>query len=217
MGQPHAGSFDNVYLGTLPNMVMMAAADEAELKHMVATQVAFSEHPSALRYPRGEGVGVELPARGEVLEIGKGRIIREGGRICLLCYGTRLEQAQLAADQLDAQGFRTCVVDARFMKPLDEELILRLAREHQILLTLEEGAIGGFGSHVMYLLAENGQLEGGLKCRSLVLPDSFIDHDKPDAMYDAAGLNAAQIIETVRALLGTDGAQIENITPKAGA
>ena len=216
-GSTHAGSFDNAYLGTLPNMVMMAAADEAELKHMVATQVALSEHPSALRYPRGEGVGVELPAHGEVLEIGKGRIIREGGRICLLSYGTRLEQAQLAADQLDAQGFRTSVVDARFMKPLDEELILQLAREHEILLTLEEGAIGGFGSHVMHMLAENGQLEGGLKCRSLVLPDSFIDQDKPDAMYDAAGLNAAQIIETVRALLGTDGAQIENITPKAGA
>ena len=216
-GPTHAGSFDNAYLGTLPNMVMMAAADEAELKHMVATQVAFSEHPSALRYPRGEGVGVELPTHGEVLEIGKGRIIREGGRICLLSYGTRLEQAQLAADQLDAQGFRTSVVDARFMKPLDEELILRLAREHEILLTLEEGAIGGFGSHVMHMLAENGQLEGGLKCRSLVLPDSYIDQDKPDAMYDAAGLNAAQIIETVRGLLGADGAQIEIITPKAGA
>ena len=216
-GPTHAGSFDNAYLGTLPNMVMMAAADEAELKHMVATQVAFGEHPSALRYPRGEGVGVELPAHGEVLEIGKGRIIREGGRICLLSYGTRLEQAQLAADQLDAQGFRTSVVDARFMKPLDEELILRLAREHEILLTLEEGAIGGFGSHVMHMLAENGQLEGGLKCRSLVLPDSYIDQDKPDAMYDAAGLNAAQIIETVRGLLGADGAQIEIITPKAGA
>ena len=216
-GPTHAGSFDNAYLGTLPNMVMMAAADEAELKHMVATQVAFSEHPSALRYPRGEGVGVELPTHGEVLEIGKGRIIREGGRICLLSYGTRLEQAQLAANQLDAQGFRTSVVDARFMKPLDEELILRLAREHEILLTLEEGAIGGFGSHVMHMLAENGQLEGGLKCRSLVLPDSYIDQDKPDAMYDVAGLNAAQIIETVRGLLGADGAQIEIITPKAGA
>ena len=216
-GPTHAGSFDNAYLGTLPNMVMMAAADEAELKHMVATQVAFGEHPSALRYPRGEGVGVELPAHGEVLEIGKGRIIREGGRICLLSYGTRLEQAQLAANQLDAQGFRTSVVDARFMKPLDEELILRLAREHEILLTLEEGAIGGFGSHVMHMLAENGQLEGGLKCRSLVLPDSYIDQDKPDAMYDVAGLNAAQIIETVRGLLGADGAQIEIITPKAGA
>jgi 1-deoxy-D-xylulose-5-phosphate synthase len=216
-GPTHAGSFDNAYLGTLPNMVMMAAADEAELKHMVATQVAFSEHPSALRYPRGEGVGVELPTHGEVLEIGKGRIIREGGRICLLSYGTRLEQAQLAANQLDAQGFRTSVVDARFMKPLDEELILRLAREHEILLTLEEGAIGGFGSHVMHMLAENRQLEGGLKCRSLVLPDSYIDQDKPDAMYDVAGLNAAQIIETVRGLLGADGAQIEIITPKAGA
>ena len=216
-GPTHAGSFDNAYLGTLPNMVMMAAADEAELKHMVATQVAFGEHPSALRYPRGEGVGVELPTHGEVLEIGKGRIIREGGRICLLSYGTRLEQAQLAADQLDAQGFRTSVVDARFMKPLDEALILRLAREHEILLTLEEGAIGGFGSHVMHMLAENGQLEGGLKCRSLVLPDSYIDQDKPDAMYDAAGLNAAQIIETVRGLLGADGAQIEIVTPKAGA
>ena len=216
-GPTHAGSFDNAYLGTLPNMVMMAAADEAELKHMVATQVAFGEHPSALRYPRGEGVGVELPTHGEVLEIGKGRIIREGGRICLLSYGTRLEQAQLAANQLDAQGFRTSVVDARFMKPLDEELILRLAREHEILLTLEEGAIGGFGSHVMHMLAENGQLEGGLKCRSLVLPDSYIDQDKPDAMYDVAGLNAAQIIETVRGLLGADGAQIEIITPKAGA
>ena len=216
-GPTHAGSFDNAYLGTLPNMVMMAAADEAELKHMVATQVAFSEHPSALRYPRGEGVGVELPTHGEVLEIGKGRTIREGGRICLLSYGTRLEQAQLAANQLDAQGFRTSVVDARFMKPLDEELILRLAREHEILLTLEEGAIGGFGSHVMHMLAENGQLEGGLKCRSLVLPDSYIDQDKPDAMYDVAGLNAAQIIETVRGLLGADGAQIEIITPKAGA
>ena len=216
-GPTHAGSFDNAYLGTLPNMVMMAAADEAELKHMVATQVAFSEHPSALRYPRGEGVGVELPTHGEVLEIGKGRIIREGGRICLLSYGTRLEQAQLAANQLDAQGFRTSVVDARFMKPLDEELILRLAREHEILLTLEEGAIGGFGSHVMHMLAENGQLEGGLKCRSLVLPDSYIDQDKPHAMYDVAGLNAAQIIETVRGLLGADGAQIEIITPKAGA
>ena len=216
-GPTHAGSFDNAYLGTLPNMVMMAAADEAELKHMVATQVAFGEHPSALRYPRGEGVGVELPTHGHVLEIGKGRIIREGGRICLLSYGTRLEQAQLAANQLDAQGLRTSVVDARFMKPLDEALILRLAREHEILLTLEEGAIGGFGSHVMHMLAENGQLEGGLKCRSLVLPDSYIDQDKPDAMYDAAGLNAAQIIETVRGLLGADGAQIEIVTPKAGA
>ena len=195
----------------------MAAADEAELKHMVATQVAFDEHPTALRYPRGEGVGVDLPTHGQILEIGKGRVVREGGRICLLSYGTRLAQAQLAADQLDAQGFRTSVVDARFMKPLDEALILRLARQHEILLTLEEGAIGGFGSHVMHMLAENGRLESGMKCRSLLLPDSYIDQDKPDAMYDVAGLNAAQIIETVRALLGADGAQIEIIMPKAGA
>ncbi len=203
-GPTHAGAFDNAYLGTLPNMVMMAAADEAELKHMVATQVAFDEHPTALRYPRGEGVGLELPARGEILEIGKGRIIREGGRICLLSYGTRLAEAQLAADQLDAQGFRTSVVDARFMKPLDEQLILRLAREHEILLTLEEGAIGGFGSHVMHMLAENAALDGGLKCRSLVLPDNYIDHGKPAEMYDIAGLNAAQIIETVKKLIGSD-------------
>jgi 1-deoxy-D-xylulose-5-phosphate synthase len=216
-GPTHAGSFDNAYLGTLPNMVMMAAADEAELKHMVATQVAFDEHPSALRYPRGEGVGVDLPSRGQVLEIGKGRIMREGGRVCLLSYGTRLVEAQSAADQLDARGFRTSVVDARFMKPLDEALILRLAREHEILLTLEEGAIGGFGSHVMHMLAENAMLEGGLKCRALVLPDIYIDQGKPDAMYDQAGLNASQIIETVRGLLGADGAQIEVIAPKAGA
>ena len=215
-GPTHAGSFDNAYLGTLRNMVMMAAADEAELKHMVATQVAFDEHPSALRYPRGEGVGVDLPSRGQVLEIGKGRIMREGGRVCLLSYGTRLAEAQSAADQLDAQGFRTSVVDARFMKPLDEALILRLAREHEILLTLEESAIGGFGSHVMHMLAKNAMLEGGLKCRALVLPDIYIDQGKPDAMYDQAGLNAAQIIETVRGLLGADGAQIEVIAPKAG-
>jgi len=215
-GPTHAGAFDNAYLGTLPNMVMMAAADEAELKHMVATQVAYDEHPTALRYPRGEGLGVELPKHGAVLEIGKGRILREGGRICLLSYGTRLAEAQLAADQLEAQGFRTSLVDARFMKPLDEELILRLAREHEILLTLEEGAIGGFGSHVMHMLAENGALDGGLKCRSLVLPDSYIDHGKPADMYDIAGLNAAQIIGTVKTLLGTDGRQLQSLAPKAG-
>lgn len=214
-GPTHAGSFDNAYLGTLPNMVMMAAADEAELKHMVATQAAFDEHPTALRYPRGEGTGVMLPERGQVLEIGKGRILREGGRVCLLSYGTRLQQAELAADQLDAQGFRTSVVDARFMKPLDEDLICTLAREHEILITLEEGAIGGFGSHVMNLLANQGLLDGQLKCRSLTLPDIYIDHDKPEAMYDVAGLNAAQIIDTVRALLGTDGAQLD-VAPSAG-
>ena len=207
-GPTHAGAFDNAYLGTLPNMVMMAAADECELVHMVATQAAYDEHPSALRYPRGEGVGLELPKQGEILEIGKGRILREGGRICLLSYGTRLQQAELAADQLDAQGFRTSVVDARFMKPLDAALICRLAREHEILLTLEEGAIGGFGSHVMNLLANQGLLESGLKCRSLTLPDIYIDQDSPHAMYDRAGLNAAQIVTAVRDVLGASGEKI---------
>ncbi|MBT7280287.1 MAG: 1-deoxy-D-xylulose-5-phosphate synthase, partial [Rhodobiaceae bacterium] len=215
-GPTHAGSFDAAFLGTLPNMVLMSPGDEAELKHMVATQAAFDEHPTALRYPRGEGVGVALPKRGTVLEIGKGRVIREGGRICLLSYGTRLGQAELAADQLDAQGFRTSVVDARFMKPLDEALILRMAREHEVLLTLEEGAIGGFGSHVMNLLASHGYLDGGLKCRSLTLPDTYIDHGNPAAMYDLAGLNAAQIIETVRRLIGADETQLRAAPPKAG-
>ena len=215
-GPTHAGSFDAAFLGTLPNMVLMSPGDEAELKHMVATQAAFDEHPTALRYPRGEGVGVELPARGTILEIGKGRVIREGGRICLLSYGTRLGQAELAADQLDAQGFRTSVIDARFMKPLDEDLILRMAREHEVLLTLEEGAIGGFGSHVMNLLARHGHLDGGLKCRSLTLPDTYIDHGNPASMYDLAGLNAAQIIETVRQLVGADEAQLSAAPPKAG-
>ena len=218
-GPTHAGAFDNAYLGTLPNMVMMAAADEAELKHMVATQVAFDTHPTALRYPRGEGVGVDLPAHGAVLEIGKGRVIREGGRICLLSYGTRLQQAELAADRLDAQGYRTSVVDARFMKPLDETLIAQLAREHEILITLEEGAIGGFGSHVMHMLAENALLDGHLKFRSLVLPDIYIDHDKPEAMYDAAGLNAAQIIETAKKLIGSEADNVVSAplsTPNAG-
>ena len=218
-GPTHAGAFDNAYLGTLPNMVMMAAADEAELKHMVATQVAFDTHPTALRYPRGEGVGVDLPAHGAVLEIGKGRVIREGGRICLLSYGTRLQQAELAADRLDAQGYRTSVVDARFMKPLDETLIAQLAREHEILITLEEGAIGGFGSHVMHMLAENALLDGHLKFRSLVLPDIYIDHDKPEAMYDMAGLNAAQIIETAKKLIGSEADNVVSAplsTPNAG-
>ena len=145
-GPTHAGAFDNAYLGTLPNMVMMAAADEAELKHMVATQAAFDEHPTALRYPRGEGLGIDMPSQGQILEIGKGRIIREGGRICLLSYGTRLQQAELAADQLDAQGFSTSVIDARFMKPLDEALICDMARQHDILITLDPLTVSFSGS-----------------------------------------------------------------------
>jgi len=213
-GPTHAGSFDSAYLGTLPNMVLMAAADEAELVNMVATQVAFDEHPTALRYPRGEGTGVALPAKPEILQIGKGRVLREGGRICLLSYGTRAEQALLAAEQLEAEGYRTSVVDARFMKPLDTELILRMAREHEILLTLEEGAIGGFGSHVMNFLATQGMLDGGLKCRSLMLPDCYIDHNNPMSMYDLAGLNAAQIVIQAKSLLNVGHVEIVNLKPK---
>jgi len=213
-GPTHAGSFDSAYLGTLPNMVLMAAADEAELVNMVATQVAFDEHPTALRYPRGEGTGVALPAKPEILQIGKGRVLREGGRICLLSYGTRAEQALLAAEQLEAEGYRTSVVDARFMKPLDTDLILRMAREHEILLTLEEGAIGGFGSHVMNFLATQGMLDGGLKCRSLMLPDCYIDHNNPMRMYDLAGLNAAQIVIQAKSLLNVGHVEIVNLKPK---
>jgi len=213
-GPTHAGSFDSAYLGTLPNMVLMAAADEAELVNMVATQVAFDEHPTALRYPRGEGTGVALPAKPEILQIGKGRVLREGGRICLLSYGTRAEQALLAAEQLEAEGYRTSVVDARFMKPLDTELILRMAREHEILLTLEEGAIGGFGSHVMNFLATQGMLAGGSKCRSLLLPDRYIDHNNPMSMYDLAGLNAAQIVIQAKSLLNVGHVEIVNLKPK---
>ena len=213
-GPTHAGSFDSAYLGTLPNMVLMAAADEAELVNMVATQVAFDENPTALRYPRGEGTGVALPAKPEILQIGKGRVLREGGRICLLSYGTRAEQALLAAEQLEAEGYRTSVVDARFMKPLDTDLILRMAREHEILLTLEEGAIGGFGSHVMNFLATQGMLDGGLKCRSLMLPDCYIDHNNPMRMYDLAGLNAAQIVIQAKSLLNVGHVEIVNLKPK---
>ena len=213
-GPTHAGSFDSTYLGTLPNMVLMAAADEAELVNMVATQVAFDEHPTALRYPRGEGTGVALPNKPEILQIGKGRVLREGGRICLLSYGTRAEQALLAAEQLEAEGYRTSVVDARFMKPLDSDLILRMAREHEILLTLEEGAIGGFGSHVMNFLATQGMLDGGLKCRALMLPDNYIDQNNPMRMYDLAGLNAAQIVAQAKSLLNVGQVDIVDLKPK---
>lgn len=214
-GPTHAGSFDMAYLGTLPNMVLMAASDEAELVNMVATQAAFDEHPSALRYPRGEGTGVLLPEEPEILQIGKGRILREGGRICLLSYGTRAAQALLAAEQLEAEGYRTSVVDARFMKPLDSELILNLAREHEVMLTLEEGAIGGFGSHVLELLSRHGMLDAGFQCRNLTLPDRYIEHNNPMRMYDLAGLNAAQIVTQAKALLGVSGDIIVDLKPNA--
>jgi 1-deoxy-D-xylulose-5-phosphate synthase len=186
--------------------VLMAAADEAELVNMVATQVAIDDRPSALRYPRGEGTGVALPAEGTALEIGKGRIVREGHKIALLSYGTRLGEALKAADELKALGLSTTVADARFAKPLDTELVLRLAREHEVLVTIEEGSVGGFGSYVLQTLAENGVLDTGLKVRCMVLPDVFIDQDTPAAMYATAGLDAAGIVVKVFEALGKDAA-----------
>ncbi len=205
-GATHAGSFDLAYLGCLPNMVIMAAADEAELVHMVATQVAHDAGPSALRYPRGEGVGIDLPEVGVPLPIGKGRILREGKQVAILSLGTRLAESLKAADQLAAQGFSTTVADARFAKPLDRELIRRLAQTHDVLLTVEEGSVGGFGSFVLHALAEDGLLDGGLKVRSLVLPDTFLDHDKPDRMYAAAGLDAKAITAKALDAIGHAGA-----------
>ena len=203
-GATHAGSFDNAYLGCLPNFVIMAASDEAELVHMVATQVAINDRPSAVRYPRGEGRGVEMPEVGVALEIGKGRIIREGSKVALLSFGTRLAECEKAADELAALGLSTTIADARFMKPLDLDMILKLAREHEVLLTIEEGSIGGFGSHVMQTLAEHGMLDGGLRMRSMVLPDEFLDHDLPNAMYARAGLDAKSIVAKVFEALGKD-------------
>ena len=203
-GATHAGSFDNAYLGCLPNFVIMAASDEAELVHMVATQVAINDRPSAVRYPRGEGRGIEMPEFGVALEIGKGRIVREGTKIALLSFGTRLGECEKAADELAALGLSTTIADARFMKPLDLDMVLKLAREHEILLTIEEGSIGGFGSHVMQTLADHGMLDGGLRMRSMVLPDVFLDHDSPNAMYARAGLDAKGIVAKVFEALGKD-------------
>jgi 1-deoxy-D-xylulose-5-phosphate synthase len=203
-GATHAGSFDNAYLGCLPNFVIMAASDEAEMVHMVATQVAINDRPSALRYPRGEGRGVEMPEFGIPLEIGKGRIVRQGSKIALLSFGTRLAECEKAADELAAHGLSTTIADARFMKPLDVEMVLKLARDHEILLTIEEGSIGGFGSHVMQTLAEHGMLDGGLRMRAMVLPDVFLDHDSPNAMYARAGLDAKGIVAKVFETLGKD-------------
>jgi 1-deoxy-D-xylulose-5-phosphate synthase len=201
-GPTHAGSFDLAYLGCLPNFVIMAAADEAELMHMVATTAAIDDAPSAVRYPRGEGMGVELPLEGKPLAIGKGRILREGTTIAILSLGTRLAEALKAADQLAAMGLSTTVADARFMKPLDTDLVTRLAREHEVLVTIEEGSIGGFGSHVLQHLALNGLLDRGLKVRPMVLPDRFIEQDNPVKMYADAGLDAAGIVQNVLAALG---------------
>jgi 1-deoxy-D-xylulose-5-phosphate synthase len=205
-GPTHAGAFDVTYLGCLPGFVLMAAADEAELVHMVATQVAIDDAPSALRYPRGEGLGVPMPEEGKPLEIGKGRILREGHKVALLSYGARLGECLKAADELAALGLSTTVADARFAKPLDVDLLLRLAREHEVLITIEEGAIGGFGAHVLQTLAEQGLLDRGLKVRSMVLPDVFIDQDSPAAMYATAGLDARAIVAKAFETLGKDAA-----------
>ena len=201
-GATHAGAFDLAYLCCLPNMVVMAASDEAELKHMVATCVSYNDGPIALRYPRGEGVGCDMPERGVAMEIGKGRIVREGSRIAILSLGTRLAEALKAAEDLDARGLSTTVADARFAKPLDRQMILDLADKHEVLLTIEEGAVGGFGAHVLTLLAEAGRLDRGLKVRTLTLPDRYQDHDKPEKLYAQAGLDAAALVARALQALG---------------
>ena len=185
-------------------MAIMAAADEAELVHMVATAAAYDEGPIAFRYPRGEGVGVEMPERGEILEIGKGRIMREGSKVAILSLGTRLADALVAAEDLTARGFSTTVADARFAKPIDRNLLRRLAANHEVLITVEEGSMGGFGGHVLHLLAEDGLLDRGLKVRTLTLPDAYIDHDSPEKMYAAAGLDAKGIVSKVLSALGDE-------------
>jgi 1-deoxy-D-xylulose-5-phosphate synthase len=208
-GPTHAGSFDLAYLGCLPGFVIMAAGDEADLVHMVATQVAINDRPSALRYPRGEGVGCEMPAEGKPLEIGKGRIVKEGSKIAILSLGTRLSESLKAAEELASYGLSTTVADARFAKPLDTELVLRLANEHEVLITIEEGAIGGFAAQVYQTLSDNGALDRGLKIRSMILPDIFIDQDSPTVMYAKAGLDAKGIVTKVFEALGRDATKIE--------
>ncbi|NWG93668.1 MAG: 1-deoxy-D-xylulose-5-phosphate synthase [Parvularculaceae bacterium] len=201
-GATHAGSFDIAYLGCLPNMVIMACADEAELVHMTATAAAYGEGPIAYRYPRGEGVGVDLPQVGKILEIGKGRIIREGTKVAILSLGTRLAEAIKAADALETYGLSTTVADARFAKPLDHELIKQLARHHEVIVTIEEGSRGGFGAFVLHFMSDAGLLDAGLKVRAMTLPDIYQDHDSPAKMYDQARLNAPHIVETVLRALG---------------
>jgi 1-deoxy-D-xylulose-5-phosphate synthase len=205
-GATHAGSFDIAYLGCLPGIVLMAAADELELMHMVATSAAIDDRPSAFRYPRGEGFGLELPKRGTPLEIGKGRILKEGTSVAILSYGARLRECLKAAEELGQRGLSTTVADARFAKPLDTDLVERLAREHEVLITIEEGSVGGFGSFVLQHLALRGMLDHGLKVRPMVLPDCFIDHDNPKKQYDEAGLNAAQIVAMAVTALGAGAA-----------
>ena len=206
-GPTHAGSFDIGFMGALPGMVLMGPADEAELAHAIATAVEIDDRPSAFRYPRGEGTGALIPALADPLEIGQaGASVREGTAVAILSFGTRLAESLKAAEMLAARGLSATVADARFAKPLDVELILRLAREHEALITVEEGSVGGFGSFVLQALAEHGALDRGLKVRTLVLPDVFQDHDKPEAMYVRAGLDADGIVRGALAALGMDNA-----------
>lgn len=214
-GPTHAGSFDVTYLATLPGFVVMAAGDEAELMHMVRTAAAYDEGPISFRYPRGEGMGVDMPERGEILEIGKGRILREGSKIALLSFGGRLAECLAAADDLAAHGLSATVADARFAKPLDTALINQLADEHEVLITIEEGAVGGFASHVLQHLAESGRLDRGLKIRPMIMPDKFIDQDKPAAMYAQAGLDREAIVSTAISALGAADAVTDTAPQRA--
>ena len=203
-GPTHAGSFDITYLSTLPNFVVMAASDEAELVKMINTSVNINDRPSAFRYPRGNGIGMELPSIKDILEIGKGRIIQEGKKVAILNFGTRLDECKKAAEKLFNQGIDCTIVDARFAKPLDEKLIMEIATNHEVLITIEEGSIGGFGSHVMQLLSDRGVFDRGLKFRSMILPDIFIDQDSPEKMYEVAGLDSASIANKVEETLNSN-------------
>lgn len=214
-GPTHAGNYDNAYLGAVPGLVQMAAADEAELRHMVATAAAYDSGPISFRYPRGDGMGVDLPARGEILQIGKGRIVRHGATIALLSYGTRLGEVLAAADKLAALGLNPTVADARFLKPLDEELIARLAQSHDVMISTEEGGIGGFGSHVATFLASNGLLDGKLRFRPLMIPDTFVEHATQNQMYAAAGLDRTGIVTAALTALGYDEAAMKAALAKA--
>jgi 1-deoxy-D-xylulose-5-phosphate synthase len=210
-GATHAGSFDLAYLCTLPNFVVMAAADEAELVHMVHTMALHDSGPSAVRYPRGEGRGLPLPEVPQRLEIGKGRVVRQGNKVAILSLGTRLEEAEKAADQLEAKGLSTTVADLRFVKPLDEELIRRLLTTHEVAVTVEEASVGGLGAHVLTMASDEGLVDAGLKIRTMRLPDCFLDHDKPEKQYDEAGLNAPQIVDTVLKALRVNSAGVEEV------
>ncbi|MDC0164160.1 1-deoxy-D-xylulose-5-phosphate synthase [Candidatus Pelagibacter bacterium] len=203
-GPTHAGSFDITYLSTLPNFVVMAASDEAELVKMINTSVNINDRPSAFRYPRGNGIGIELPSIKETLEIGKGRVIKEGKKVALINFGTRLEECKNASDKLLKKGIDCTIIDARFAKPLDEKLIMETASSHEVLITIEEGSIGGFGSHVMQLLSDRGVFDRGLKFRSMILPDIFIDQDTPEKMYEIAGLDSSSIANKVEETLNSN-------------